>query len=45
VIPAVQQHLADALGAASWRATRGADGLLATATAPPRPAPQPAPTR
>jgi len=45
VIPAVQQHLADALGAASWRATRGADGLLATATAPPRPAPQPAPAR
>ena len=34
VIPAVQQYLADALGATSWRAVRGADGLLATATAP-----------
>jgi lipoyl(octanoyl) transferase len=31
VIPAVQRHLADAVGAASWRAVRGTHGLLAPA--------------
>jgi lipoyl(octanoyl) transferase len=43
MIPAVQRHLAEVLGATSWRAVRGTGGLLATATAPPRPPPQPAP--
>ena len=44
VIPAVQRHLADALGAATWRATHGTHGLLAATTVPRRRAPRsPAP--
>ncbi|HKB31516.1 MAG TPA: lipoyl(octanoyl) transferase LipB [Streptosporangiaceae bacterium] len=38
VIPAVQQRLADALGAASWRATAGTDALLGPPLAAARPA-------